>query len=908
MRQPNGWFVNNMIVFGDLDTRGYVSKGFKINTCDSRQSFNMTLNEIHHRLNTFLRTIEHDTRVQFQWGVDSDYQRELLLYRAETEKTAKNEWTKFVREERFNRYWKMMLNRELRRENLYIYITKKIKEHVPNNLTDDELEDFYTDLLKNYELFFNRKFNELQAILSNGSTKVSAMTDEDHFLHWVKFLNPSFSDRDMEFDPLTLFEVDSTIQDNCWFSGFKGNNKRNINNDFAFFMDEYYHDIILIKRMPETTYPGIMHQLTSLPIINYSITVNIYPIQLEVKIDETERLIERLKGDMAAERKASLEASIDKAHDRLYNISSGEKIPFKADVIIRLWASNTEQLINNASIIKSQINLMNGSKYWEIPNCTTAKNLFYMTWPGWTFSEYSDEGYAIEEDDPKLTDMIPFSSTYTGLLENAEALYDGDLYNIIGVKTFKANSPQHSAVFGSTGAGKSATIIDLLSQTECFYDFSCIIEDGLSYGVMTRAYGEAPVIFNPNSTYIINYLDTGGLPITPQHISSASGLVAMMCGHSTDESLMKRRTSIITEHINMLYEDKYNDWKESHQDMIPDIAKTVLAVNKYKTKEMPEGSSFIEAWVEFRDIRNDPESIAREILNSISEDDISKLMVSDEESIKNVAFAWFNNNEYPVHSELYELIRMSSFEFGSDKEIGSIAQQIKDWCYNGKHGCLFDGFTNVRFDRKIVHFELGRLSSADKQLKEIVVFLISNQIRNHIISLPRKCRKRIVFEEAGKLLNIPGGTEIISEAYAQMRKLNTFVLTIVQQYAMFKNDTIRPIIMGNSKQFFILKQLLGSDLDDLSKDITISERAKNIIREYKSPADNESLDKYASFTYHFDSYPVPEYGTVRNICCPEMLYVSSSNAELFDIRSRQLKKEPNLVEAIKRYSRNIAIA
>jgi len=29
MRQPNGWFVNDMIVFGDLDTRGYIAKGFK---------------------------------------------------------------------------------------------------------------------------------------------------------------------------------------------------------------------------------------------------------------------------------------------------------------------------------------------------------------------------------------------------------------------------------------------------------------------------------------------------------------------------------------------------------------------------------------------------------------------------------------------------------------------------------------------------------------------------------------------------------------------------------------------------------------------------------------------------------------------------------------------------------------
>lgn len=37
-----------------------------------------------------------------------------------------------------------------------------------------------------------------------------------------------------------------------------------------------------------------------------------------------------------------------------------------------------------------------------------------------------------------------------------------------------------------SGAGKSVTVCDLLSQTEEFYDYTVIIEEGLSYEVYTR--------------------------------------------------------------------------------------------------------------------------------------------------------------------------------------------------------------------------------------------------------------------------------------------------------------------------------------------------------------------------------------------------------------------------------------
>ena len=38
-----------------------------------------------------------------------------------------------------------------------------------------------------------------------------------------------------------------------------------------------------------------------------------------------------------------------------------------------------------------------------------------------------------------------------------------------------------------TRAGKSAFMCDLLSQTDPYYDFTLIVEEGLSYGIWTQA-------------------------------------------------------------------------------------------------------------------------------------------------------------------------------------------------------------------------------------------------------------------------------------------------------------------------------------------------------------------------------------------------------------------------------------
>ena len=73
-----------------------------------------------------LASLGEQQRLQIQFFCDSDYRQELLRYQEETKKAA-NVWTRRSRNQRFERYWKMMTERKLRRQRLVFYISRRIE-------------------------------------------------------------------------------------------------------------------------------------------------------------------------------------------------------------------------------------------------------------------------------------------------------------------------------------------------------------------------------------------------------------------------------------------------------------------------------------------------------------------------------------------------------------------------------------------------------------------------------------------------------------------------------------------------------------------------------------------------------------------------------------------------------------
>ena len=919
-RPPNGFFVRDLIVFNHLRRGGYVSKGFVFEAPDLTNSPIADLNEFQEQLCLLLASLHENQRLQVQYFCDSDYKTELLRFQQETERF-ENTWTKRSRNERFARYWQAMTERKLRRQRVVFYISRAL-ENVPKTLnTNKALREYYLTLLDQLETEFAQVHHLLKEIFASAGTRVLAMSDLDHFKHYTSFLNPSFSDR-FDFDCADDFVPELSIQENCWHS--EGNGQ----SDFGFYMDGHYHSVIVLTRWPRSTYPGIIQRLTNLRLLDFAITVNIDPLPITQEINKEEKEHDRVAGDYASEKKISLLSVLEKKQKKIHALMQGQTIPFNALFVIRVWDKSKDGLNAKASAIKNAINSMNSAQYFESNLPSSSKNIFFQTWPGWTWGRY--EHRKLYSEHRYLADMLPVTSTFTGHLATAEAIYDGPANNLIGIETFSGSvdnkSPQHAVLLGMSGAGKSVSVCDLLSQTEGYFAYTVIIEEGLSYGIYTQTVepGARPIIIHPDGDITINYLDTKGLPLTADHLSAATALVARMIGTSTQEDKQMLRQAQIAKYINLLYEDAFQDWQKKRHDQLFDIARHALALQKFRVERMPPGTTTLETFADFRDQAElgtnqaKPESNmtgsgngqtsskagtrfnewGREYLSQFPEADVLRFLKEPKTSkeVRNLAFAYFNSEEFPTHRMLQELMMLDPMGAERD-QIMEIATLLLPWCRDGNYGCLFDGTSNLSLTGKIAHFELGYIPESAKELKAAAGFLITNHARKHIITLPRALRKRNVYEEVARFLDIPGGQEIVQESYAQLRKFNCWNISIVQQYARFKQSRIRSAVFGNSRQFFIMRQNDRADLEDMAQDIALPEVTKHAIMNYPLP-DHQSGQKYAPFTYFHTDSGRNLCGTVHNIASKEMLYCSSSSGEHFDKRAKELRQSTNIVEGI----------
>jgi hypothetical protein len=119
----------------------------------------------------------------------------------------------------------------------------------------------------------------------------------------------------------------------------------------------------------------------------------------------------------------------------------------------------------------------------------------------------------------------------------------------------------------------------------------------------------------------------------------------------------------------------------------------------------------------------------------------------------------------------------------------------------------------------------------------------------------------------------------VSEFYAQLSKFSTWIIAIVQQYSRFQRSGIRPIVFGNAKQFFFTRANDRRDVEDVARDIELSQATKEAITRYPLPEHLPPHNKYASLTYYHLDVQQPLCGTIHNRVSKEMLYCSSSTGE-----------------------------
>lgn len=854
---PNGHFAEGLILYGNLEAGALVSKGFFVEPPDLHNASVGLLNDFQDKIRLFLASLGPTQQAQIQWTCNADYRQELLSYHDNTQR-AKEPAVRRVRNERFIRYWQKMLNRELRREQLVIFISQGVESYSGNLQTKNGLYDYYEKTLAQLKNDFAEIENTLGLTFGSGTT-VRGMTDLDHFTYYSQFLNPSIGER-LEFDFSTLYFPDQSIQELCWNGDGMGLDKQPV-----FYLDGFYHQIFALKRWPQKTYPGISHRLTGLPFLDYQITIHIEPLPVKDEIAREEKAMDRLRGDYQADGKHSMLVALHKKERKIDSLAQGFSYPFNVQYLIRVWDRTLSGLQSKSAAVKNAVNNMNGAQVYEIALPTTVRKLFFASWPGWTGS--ADLTRHLYAEDRYLADLLPFSSTFTAHLGEAEAIYDGTNKNLAGVRTFVGGTPQHSVLIGMTGAGKSYFMEDLLLQTQARYHYNVIIEEGFSYKRFTEALGETPIIIHPDGQLTLNYLDTQGLPLNQLHIASAVALIAKMIGEAPDPEKQQLRQAQIGQYVQQLYSDTFADWSQRHSNLMPGIQRQACAVNLWRSKHMEMGSTFLESYTEFRDRLAAQDPKALEVHHSITEEEITRFAKepSTERLVMSIAYSAFKPEDYPTHSALIDQLFFSRMPEHKKEEIDHLATLLTAWTAGGQYGKLFDGITNVSLTGKVAHFELGYIPEQAVELKTAAGLLISGFTRQHIITLPRNMWKRIIFEEVARFLDVPGGEKIVAESYAQLRKFNCWTLSIVQQYSKFKSTRIRPVIMGNSKQFFLMRQFDRSDLQDIAADIQLPEVTIDAIQHYPLPEQQAANAKFSSLCYYSPTVQPALCGTIRHV-------------------------------------------
>src|SRR5690606_13000355 len=107
--------------------------------------------------------------------------------------------------ERFTRYWEAMTERRLRRQRLVLWISRRIDVSPAPALTGAARARHYEHLLGQLEQEFRQVGEMLHGIFAGQGARIAPMNDADHYRHYARFLNPSFSDR-FDYDPVETFD------------------------------------------------------------------------------------------------------------------------------------------------------------------------------------------------------------------------------------------------------------------------------------------------------------------------------------------------------------------------------------------------------------------------------------------------------------------------------------------------------------------------------------------------------------------------------------------------------------------------------------------------------------------------------------------------------------------------------
>ncbi|NQZ55895.1 MAG: hypothetical protein HRT88_00250 [Lentisphaeraceae bacterium] len=897
------FLVDDLVIFGGLHRGGYATAAFEVVPQEITNASTDTVNRFGRNLSLFLSSIKDPFRLQLKWGVTSDYSDMLEFYDSETERLKDNasQFSYLTRKEIYGRYQEYMHEGFLRRQRLIIFASVKIntqfsEKDIKSSTRRKEItRNILDSLISQFASFEER----MRYTFGSSSTLDRTPADVLKVLFYKYFNRASqlYSKKEI----IRQYDETSSVLYSCARTDYTGLN-RSIEENYSLVGDNLYQDIIIVSKFPSNFSTLHSHFLTTLSELNYEITVNVLPIDTKKKIREEERLVKQLLAQQQDTSEVGIAHDIDAKTDRILRLKGGALCAFKFEYIIQAWAETKDELISKMEAIKSQLLTM-GAEFEEPRIASQAINFLRQSQIAYPWGLYN--GFAIDGDSDHAR-LLPFTSTFIGW-DKPEAIYDGNNRNLIGVKNYLSTSqPQHALFLGAVGSGKSSLVVSILTQTEMYFQYSFIVEEGASYPAYAALLGVRPIIMTPNNDLTINYFDTAGLPLTPSHKADIVALLSLMIGVSLDQEYMKLRNALLEHYVDLCYKDFYESWKKNNRDKLDDIIRYLVSADKFK-KICPPDFSLKDAFLDLKHARLSKShkfhKEAKTFYDEVTRQEITMALKGFHATSKDLmsfSIAWWKPEEFPQHIDLLNAMYSHVDNNHDINLVQKLATLLSAYERGGAFGNIFDGVSNVDLKAKLVYFDLAPIGEASKDLKSIITFLITNHVRNYITTLPRSTRKRMIIEEMSKFKDIPGADKLIEEAYSQLRKYGLWVCSIIQQFGQISGHRFADIILGNSSQYFICQQKQLRDiaeLGDKKEGIDLPMITQESITSFVNPALLHEADRYASFCYVHKAHK-NLIGIARNYCSKEMLWVSSISGEDYDDALKQLYSKENPMEAV----------
>jgi type IV secretory system conjugative DNA transfer VirD4/TraG family protein len=887
---PDGYNYGGFQIWGNLGKGGILSRGYAANFQDLSACDPQAYLDLQTDLRMMLARVSADERIQIQYFTSSDFREDLDRFEQKTAESNCGGITRAVRTELVERYRKRMAEETLIRSKVRIFFSTKIDKLVTEG--GKRIHGF-NEVFKVVERSFAQREAYVNLLLRRCGGSVTALDNMGHYREAVGFWSPS------ALPLLSPEEPDwhRTIQDLGQFSEISYRQSP----DHGLCIDGYYYGVMAYRTMPRRTRQTTMDPFLNLAVPGLRVVVNCEPLSIEGEMHHEEQRYSKLLSNIDINNPSlESEVGLDKHRDRMRRLMSNQTIPFKAQILVLACNRTADGLDKQMEAVRAAI-AKTGAEWYRPMLPTSVLGFYNCATPGigpWV--NYADFWHKI--DDLYLANMLPTGSSPRADLARADWIADNDVNGLLGGRFFGGSEPLHWLICGTTGSGKSV-LGQLLLLQGLLFRYIVVIDNGLSYEGTCRKLDprSRPLIITSRGNHRFNVFDTGGNPLSPQHLNAAAALCHLLVGKSLDEDHDKLRHAILAEAIAELYAVGYRRWRNANPELHFDVCRETAVLLKFSAACLDENEGFFDAFCAARDLRKSDPDALREFENVDPDYALSLDNNPETEHLtRSLAFSRWGAKEFPTLSKLQDQLNAHANQRGPHQEIhASLATLLKPWLRDGNYGSLLDGPSNFDFgptDVKaddpvlVLHIELGQIAESDPELLAVAGFLIVNQVRNHIMAMPRDIPKEVLIEEITSFLEIPNGGKATKDFYERMRKYSCQVVSVCQQYSslLATDPRVARAIIGNASGLYLLRNQNRDELNAFSEFIRLPEPVKDRIQRFPKPEDMKGMpDAHCGFCHVSLTEAEPKFTIGKAVLSHEVEQLTSSSGADFEKRRKE---------------------